>query len=158
MAPDGLQSDLLVRILEISQRMAEMRALPPLLHFIPVDQVVRLVGAERGYVVLVRPDGSLDFRVTRDQDGNDVADAEDQISISVLQQVMQSGEPMVLRDAVADLRFSHARSVVSLNLRSIMCVPLICGGDTIGAIYVENRSVRNRFKVDALSPLRVFAD
>ena len=96
----------LLRILEVNQRMGAIRSLCPLLNYV-VSQVIDLIGAERGYVVLVRPDGSLDFRVTRDQDGNNVDEAQDLISTTVLNQVVQTGEPLILRDAVADPRFSH---------------------------------------------------
>ena len=47
---------------------------------------------------------------------------------------------------------------MSLNLRSVMCVPLISYGKAIGAIYVENRSVRGRFKEENLVPLLLFAN
>jgi signal transduction histidine kinase len=150
-----METSLLLRILDVSRRMAEMRAFAPLLNYV-VQQAIELVGAERGYLVLPQPDGSLDFRVTLDQQGRVVPHAEDQISRSILKQVVDSGEPLIVRDAVADPQFSSAQSVMALNLRSVMCVPLISYGRAIGAIYVENRSVRNRFKEDDLPPLVLF--
>ncbi len=152
-----LESSVLLRILDVSRRMAERRTFTPLLAYV-VDEAIRLVGAERGYVVLPRPDGSLDFRVTRDQKGNEVQHPDDQISTSVLNKVMQTGEPLILRDAMADPQFSRSQSVMSLQLRSVMCAPLISYGKPIGAIYVENRSVRNRFREQDLSPFALFAD
>jgi GAF domain-containing protein len=104
--------------------MAETRAYGPLLNYV-IEQAIALVGAERGYIVLPRPDGSLDFRVTRDQRGEPVPHAEDQISTSVLKNVLQTGEPLIVRDAMADPHFSSSRSVAALNLRSVMGVPLI---------------------------------
>jgi diguanylate cyclase (GGDEF)-like protein len=147
----------LLRILDVSRRMAERRAFAPLLAYI-VDEVIKLTGAERGYVVLLRSDGSLDFRATRDQRGAEVERAQDQISTSVLKKVVETSEPLILRDAQVDPQFSAARSVMSLNLRSVMCVPLISYGKAIGAIYVENRSVRGRFKEENLVPLLLFAN
>jgi signal transduction histidine kinase len=153
---EAMDNSLLLRILDVSRRMTEMRAFAPLLNYV-VEQALELVGAERGYIVLPRPDGSLDFRVTRDQQGNAVPHAEDQISTSVLKKVVDTGEPLIVRDAVADPQFAVSRSVMALNLRSVMCVPLISYGKAIGAIYVENRSIRNRFKDDDLPPLVLFA-
>ncbi|MGD8791333.1 MAG: hypothetical protein PVF47_02180, partial [Anaerolineae bacterium] len=63
-----MDHDLLEHILDASRRMAETRTLGPLLDYI-VDKAIELTGAERGYIVQARPDGSLDFLVTRDQDG-----------------------------------------------------------------------------------------
>jgi len=151
-----METALLLRILDVSRRMAEMRAFAPLLTYV-VEQAIELVGAERGFIVLPRPDGSLDFRVTRDRYGQAVPHAEDQISVSVLRKIIDTGEPLVLRDAMTDPQFSSSRSVMALSLRSVMGAPLISYGKSIGAIYVENRSVRNRFNEDDLPPLVLFA-
>src|SRR5215211_8165320 len=79
----AVETGVLLRILDVSRRMAEQRAFTPLLAYV-VDTAMQLVGAERGYLVLLRPDGSLDFRVTRDAHGSAIPQAEDQISSSVL--------------------------------------------------------------------------
>lgn len=134
-----------------------MRYFAPLLHF-ATTEAIKLTGAERGYVVLPRPDGSLDFRVKLDRQGNEVKQAEDQISKTVLTKVLQSGEPLLLRDAMTDEQFSESLSVMNLNLRSVMCAPLIAQGKNIGALYVENRSIRGRFKEENLLPLVLFAN
>jgi diguanylate cyclase (GGDEF)-like protein len=152
-----LETSILLRILDVSRRMAERRAFAPLLSYV-IDEAMKLAGAERGYVVLLGADGTLDFRVTRDRDGNDIANAADQISTSILRKVVDSGEPLILRDAMSDPRFSSSRSVMNLHLRSILCVPLVSYGKTIGGIYLENRSIRGRFKETNLSLLILFAN
>ncbi|GAB4543477.1 MAG: hypothetical protein Kow0063_36690 [Anaerolineae bacterium] len=152
-----VRPNLLEHILNVSRRMAETRSLMPLLNYV-MDEAIDLAGAERGYVILVQPDGGLDMRVKRAAGGEDLACAADQVSKSILNQVVDTSQPLVLRDAMKDPRFSESESVVILGLRSIMCVPLISRGDTIGAIYVENRSIRNRFSEDDLPPLILFAN
>jgi signal transduction histidine kinase len=149
--------DFLERVLQVSQRMAAMRSLAPLLVCV-VEEAIQLTGAQRGYVVLRRSNGSLDFRITRDQEGHEVENAQDQISTSVLNQVIQMGQPVILRDAMSDPNFAHARSVMALKLRSIMSVPLVSHGETIGALYVENRTVQGRFQEEDLAPLILFAN
>ncbi len=149
--------DLLEHILDISRRMAETQELTPLLNDV-MDEAIKLVGAERGYVVLVQPDGSLDFPVKRKQVGEELEEDEDQISRTVLNQVIETEQPLVLLDAQHDPRFRMAESVVILGLRSILCVPLISRGETTGAIYVENRSMRGRFSQDDITPLVIFAN
>src|SRR5215211_6310016 len=89
MEPLAVETGVLLRILDVSRRMAEQRAFTPLLAYV-VDTAMQLAGAERGYLVLLQPDGSLDFRVTRDKRGNEVPHAEDQISTSVLKKVIDS--------------------------------------------------------------------
>ncbi len=152
-----MDQDQMEGILNISRTMALKREVDPLLNYV-VDKAMQLVGAERGFVVLRALDGALDFRVKRDREGNEIPGAEDQISTTVLKEVVDNSKPLVLRDAMSDERFGKARSVHILELRSIMCVPLIVVGDTIGAIYVENRSIRGRFRDENVIPLVLFAN
>src|SRR5262249_25167932 len=118
---------------------AETRVLQPLLDY-AVGQALDLVKGERGYIVLVQPDGTLDFRVKRDNQGHELEHPELQISTSILSKVIRTGKPLVVTDAVSDTDFQSAPSVQDLQLRSVMCVPLTSRGTTIGAIFVENRT------------------
>jgi signal transduction histidine kinase len=153
-----VEQNFLQQILDISRHMAETRALEPLLNYV-IDEAVKLVGAEQGYIVLVQPDGSLEIKVKRGRGGEELEGVEeDYISKSVFSEVVKTGQPLILRDAINDPHYGAARSVISLQLRSIMCVPFIARGETIGVLYVENRSIRNRFKEDDLPPLILFAN
>lgn len=149
--------ELLDYVLRVSRRMSESHSLAPLLAY-TIDEVLKLVGAKRGYIVLKNGDGSIDFRIKRNIQGNDLPEAADEISYSILEEVVQTGESVVLSDAMQDPQFGNATSVMALRLRSIMCVPLVTRNRTIGAIYVENRSVRGRFRDSDLAPLQLFAN
>lgn len=137
--------------------MAEMRALKPLLSYV-VDEVLKLVGAERGYIVLLEEGGALDFRIKRKADGTDIVPDADAISHSVLNEVIQKQKSIVVRNALLDPNFSTAQSVMAMRLRSIMCTPLITRNRIIGAIYVENRSTSDRFSDEDLIPLEFFSN
>jgi signal transduction histidine kinase len=141
-------------VLDISRRMAETRSLDPLLKYV-MEEAIKLVGAERGYLVLIQQNGSFDFRVTHPDNDKETTD---QISRSILDAVISSGKPLVLRDAGIDPKFSQAKSVMLLKLRSVMCVPMLARGQRLGAIYVENRSAQGRFSENDLPPLSLFAN
>lgn len=153
----NLNLDLLLKMTEISQRMAETRELGPLLNY-AMAEAIKLVGAEQGYLILLNQDNSLDFRVKRDKQGTNLVDPADQVSRSVLDKVINSGRPIILRNTLEDPDFRLATSVIRLRLRSLMSVPLISRGVTIGAIYVENRTREGQFTQDALSLLVFFAN
>ncbi|MCC7206706.1 MAG: GAF domain-containing protein [Anaerolineae bacterium] len=152
-----MDQDMLQTVLDLSRRMAETRTLSPLLDY-AMGEAIRLVGAERGYLVLINADESLDFRVVHAPPGEMAANAVDQISRTILNAVVSTGSPLVVRDAGLDPTFSTARSVMLLKLRSVMCVPLIARGQVLGAIYVENRSAEGRFSEEDLTPLSLFAN
>ncbi len=143
-------------LLNISLQMAQTRALAPLLEY-AMQAALELVGAEYGYLILRNPDGSLDFRVSLDKYGQPIENPETQVSNTILDKVIASKEPLVILDALDDVSFGSADSVVALKLRSVMCVPLTTYRQVLGAIYVENRAGADIFEKKDVKPLTFFA-
>lgn len=118
-----------------------------------MDGVIKLSGAERGCIILVKPDtGELDFRVLRDNETIHNRDQQPsgpsfnvppekaaQFSRSVIRQVMETGEPLLTSNANDDSRLSGMQSVIALDLRSVLCAPLRIKDSTLGVVYVDNR-------------------
>ncbi len=148
---------LLEYVIFVSCQMAEIRGLGTLLPYV-MDEVMELVGAERGYLVLADKTGGFDFKVERNQGKGALDNGNDGVSTSILSEVISTSRSLVLTNAMMDPRFSTAHSVLALHLRSVMCVPLITQNRTIGAIYVENRSIDGRFRKSDVQPLEIFAN
>jgi len=111
-----------------------------------MDSIVELTGAERGFLMLLDPEsGRLGFRVARNMDRETIDKSSFKISRSIVDRVAQEREPIVTTNAQADPRFSAQESVVSYNLRSILCVPLMVREEMIGVIYADNRIVTGLF-------------
>ena len=151
-----LTRDTLEKLLDISRQMAETRALNPLLEF-AMCEVLDFVGAENGYLILLDDDGELEFRVSHCRSGEEISQPDQQISRTIFNRVISNGESIVLADAVEDEEFQDSVSILDLNLRSVMCVPLIARGEKLGAIYVENRSAGGVFEDQELRALKYFA-
>ncbi|NUM45808.1 MAG: diguanylate cyclase [Anaerolineales bacterium] len=136
--------------------MAENRLLEPVLDY-AIRTVLQLFEAEKGYLILLNEDGTLNFRVRQDAHGNLLDEPEENISHTILQKVIQKQESLIIADAIYDKAFKTAESVQALRLRSVMCVPMISRGKTIGAVYIENRSETALFTQADLQPLKFFA-
>mgnify|MGYP000107445693 CR=1 FL=1 len=149
--------DRLKRVLAISVRMNETREVDQLLEYV-MDQVIELSGAERGFLVLLDESGRMEFRVARGIDRQEIESARSDISYTVIGAVAQSREAVLLQDALADERFGRQSSVLELNLRSVLCVPLISRDELIGMIYADNRSVSGRFAQTDLDLMTIFAN
>ncbi|MEM7533118.1 MAG: response regulator [Chloroflexota bacterium] len=157
-------STLLNHLLTVSNRMASMRSLDPLLTYV-VDEVLTLVGAESGYVVLVEKNQSLDIRVKRHihdignsaESNTETESAVDTISHSILDDVLRSCQPIVVQNALMDPNFFDAQSVLTMQLRSVMCAPLRTQNQLMGALYVENRHESGRFSKENLRTLEFFS-
>ncbi len=104
-----------------------------------MDTIIRLTGAERGFLMLKGDNGELQLRTARNVDRESLDSSSFQVSRTIVSHVAESGEPVVTTNAQADPRFSAQESVVGYNLRSIVCVPLKFKGEVTGVIYVDNR-------------------
>jgi serine/threonine-protein kinase PknK len=150
--------DRLARVLEVTRELATEHDVPRLLQRV-TDHAVALLGAERGFVVLVGEAGELEAQTARTRSGGD--DPHGRFSRSVAERVLDSGEPVVTISARDDERLAEAISVHQLMIQSIACVPIRGAppvGRTIGALYVETRLRPGvRFERE-LPTLRAFAD
>lgn len=152
-----MNNELLTQIIHLSQELAQAKDIDQLLS-LAVSQTMEIVGAERCYLILVNKDGGLEFRVRSTRPGiMDEGEDDKSISRSIFNKVVKSGKPLVLTDALSDDQFATT-SVLDLNIRSIMCVPLISRGQTLGALYVENRTISGAFLEEDLEPLALFAN
>jgi class 3 adenylate cyclase/PAS domain-containing protein len=104
-----------------------------------MDTIIKLTGAERGFLMLKNEKGGLDFRIARNVDRETLQASAFEISRTIVERVAQSGEPVVTTNAQEDPRFGKQESVVAFNLRSILCVPLKVKGVLTGVIYADNR-------------------
>lgn len=124
-----------------------------------MDQIIRLTEAERAFLMLWDEETEqLEFRAARNFDRETIAGTAFEISRSVVHQVASEGEPVLTTNAQLDPRFSTQESVISYNLRSILCVPLRVRDRVIGAIYADNRIRSGIFCEADLDILTAFAD
>ena len=127
-----------------------------------MELVILLTQAERGYIILTREDSDqYDFRVSSESGMLGVSTPDGsppQISMSVVNQVISSGEPLLADNAYQDERLSGSQSIVNFTLRSVLCVPLRFKDKSIGAVYVDNRLVAGIFTERELTLLVAFAN
>jgi len=124
-----------------------------------MDAVIQLTGAERGFLTLIDPDtGNLNLRAARNIEQETLEKKDMEISRTVVQSVIDTGEGVVTTDAQTDPRFAQQESVIIYSLRSILCAPLLTRNAIIGVIYVDNRAQSSTFTKDDLELLSAFAN
>jgi PAS domain S-box-containing protein len=106
---------------------------------IVMDTIVRLTGAERGFLMLRDKDGEMQTRIARNWEQESINKSEFAISRTIVQRVIDTGEAVLTTNAREDPRFGGQESIIAFNLRSILCVPLMVKTDLIGVIYTDNR-------------------
>lgn len=106
---------------------------------IVMDTIIRLVRAERGFLMLRDEQGNFITRIARNWEQETLDPSEFAVSRSVIARVVQDGQPVLTTNAQEDPRFGDQESIIIYNLRSILCVPLQVKGELTGVIYVDNR-------------------
>jgi transcriptional regulator with GAF, ATPase, and Fis domain len=147
--------DAYTKLFEFSDRLMHHRDLAELLDAL-MDAVVEITNADKGFLILLEGE-TLDIKVARNLNRENIADAIAQLSDSIISKVVRSRKPVIVSDAMRDDEFSAAKSVMQLKVSSVICVPLLDRGRLLGLIYVGNDSIRDLFQADALRVLTVFS-
>lgn len=125
-----------------------------------MDTVIALTGAERGYIVLKNADtGELEFRIARGMEQSTLDSSQGMIvSKTIVNMVADTGEPVLTDNASQDSRYDSQESIVGLQLRSILAVPLKVRDEILGVVYCDNRFLQGLFKQTELNVLTAFSN
>ena len=104
-----------------------------------MESVLEVAGAERGFVLLLSPDGSLRARVASGFSPAGATSESFDGSFGAIQRVLETGKPVVATDAKTDAYLGSRPSVIEMEIGALACVPLAAEGKVIGLIYVDGR-------------------
>jgi transcriptional regulator with GAF, ATPase, and Fis domain len=151
----SLAADSYKKLYEFSERLLANYDLPQLLEQL-MDACVEITQADKGFLILLEGN-ELRIKVARNVRRENLADAIEQLSDSIVDKVVKTKKPLIVSDALNDQEFSSAMSVMNLKLSSVMCVPLSDRGTLMGSIYVGSSRVAHLFDESHLEVLTVFA-
>jgi signal transduction histidine kinase len=137
-----------------------------------LDAVMGITRAERGFLLLADAGDTSDYpsiaglrlRVGRRRGGGALTEVRG-LSSSVIRKAIDSGETVATGNAVADPSLGQAQSVILMDLRTIVCIPLRSPraeeGSTalkaLGALYVDNPETSASFPHDSLRAAEALA-
>ncbi len=125
---------------------------------IVMDTIIRITGAERGFLMLRDAQGNLVTHIARNWVQESLNTTELHISFTIIDRVVNEGQPVLTTNAQEDPRFGNQDSVIAHNLRSILCVPLRVKNEVTGVIYADNRIRSGLFTAKQLDLLAAFAN
>ncbi|HLV66494.1 MAG TPA: sigma 54-interacting transcriptional regulator, partial [Polyangiaceae bacterium] len=148
------------RLQSFSARLMTTRSVDELLETL-LDDVLELTGAVRGVVLWVDPGEGSEcvprVRASRNVQREAIQEPSGAISDSIVRQVLDTKRPVIVSDALNDTTFGKSESVIALKLSSVMCVPLLSQGESVGALYVANDEIKHLFDRNKLDLLTVYA-
>jgi transcriptional regulator with GAF, ATPase, and Fis domain len=143
------------KLFEFSEKLLLNYDLPELLEAL-MDAVIAITNADKGFLILLEGT-ELRVKVARNLKRENLADALQQLSDSIVDKVIKTKRALIVSDALHDQEFGNAMSVMSLKLSSVMCVPLLERGNLLGVLYVGNDSVAQLFDESHLEVLTIFS-
>jgi Nif-specific regulatory protein len=124
---------------------------------VALDGVVGLCGAERGMILLFQGGETL-FEEARGISRQDIERPELEVSRTILEKVRTEGTPFWSPNVLADPGLGSRRSVMRLQILSVICLPIRHDGEVFGLVYLDNRRATGVFTEETLAVVESFAD
>jgi serine phosphatase RsbU (regulator of sigma subunit) len=150
------QNQILSALSQASMALISNRPVNELLEFI-LELAFKVIRAERGVLMLTTEGGGLSVEAVRSADGRNTTE-EIAFSRTIADKVVKEKVSILTKNALADPRFGRQDSIISLGIRSAMCVPLWHDDAVTGLIYVDSLSRENSFNQDDLTLLSSLAN
>ncbi len=145
----------------IGQALNSFLELPELLQII-LDEAVSSINAERGCLMLIdAKTGEWGQAVVNNMEHRNLTEVDDpawKLSYTIIEDVLNSGKPVLTVNAKEDPKFSGVTSVVGYGLRSVLCVPLRRAERSLGVLYADNRVKVGEFSLEDLGLLKTIAN
>lgn len=125
-------------LLEISKALSQIGDVDELLPMV-VDMAIKVSGAERGFIMLLKPSDKIEFAIGRNQKKENLTKEKFDFSTSVTDKALSERKLVCVTDTATDEKFRAKESIVGLSLRSVMCAPLRVGDEMLGLIYVDSQ-------------------
>lgn len=125
----------LAAILETAQLLAQEVELEDLLER-TLDRLLIISGTDRGFLMLLEG-GELEIKVQRNLQRQLESDIH--LSMSSIHSVFETGEPIWVLNATDDEKLLSHQSIMRLELKTILCLPLTLQGKRIGVVYLDSK-------------------
>jgi signal transduction histidine kinase len=122
-----------------------------------LKNAIRLTNSERGFIVLKTNLGKLEFKLGLDSNGKELPESLFQISNSVVEDVFYNGQSRFIEGAQSDVTLESSKSILRLDLQTILCSPLITDGNKIGVIYVDSKHLHKIKEKETTSTFEILA-
>ena len=112
-----------------------------------LDSLFRIFpAADRGFIVMKNERDELIPRWVKNRAQRDETETV-RISRTIIQQVIDSGEPILSLDASEDSRFDSSQSIADFSIKSMICAPLVdASGNAFGALQIDSTAGRGQFR------------
>lgn len=136
-------------ILDIVNTINQALILDDVLNLV-LKNAIKITNSERGFIVLIDPNGDLEYKIGLDSEGTRLPKESFHVSTSVVKDVYTTGQSKFIEGAHSDTNFDPSKSILRLELETILCSPLITDNKKIGVVYVDSKHL-HKVKVSEIT-------
>ena len=122
-----------------------------------IDSVINLADTDRGFLMLANRNNDMEFRIARDRKEQPLEKDDFTVSYSIIDDVVEKETPLFISDILEHDRFRDQKSVIDLDLRTAICLPLTLENRIIGVIYTDSNRIVEELNEDDMSIVSAFA-
>jgi serine phosphatase RsbU (regulator of sigma subunit) len=133
-----------------------------------LDSALDVTKAERGFIMLARPDGELEFKTARGKGKITLPGATFTTSSKIPREVFQTGESRIVGDLMEGNLAGLHDGTIAIGIRHVLCVPLSVNPmvasasegivpRVIGVLYLDGRERSTILSQQTRSSLEAFA-
>jgi serine phosphatase RsbU (regulator of sigma subunit) len=133
-----------------------------------LDSALDVTKAERGFIMLARPDGELEFKTARGKGKITLPGTSFTTSSKIPREVFQTGESRIVGDLMEGNLAGLHDGTIAIGIRHVLCVPLsvspmVASADqgivprVIGVLYLDGRERSTILSQQTRSSLEAFA-
>ncbi|MBI2339709.1 MAG: sigma 54-interacting transcriptional regulator [Deltaproteobacteria bacterium] len=141
-------------ILHINQMINAEHNLEALMKIV-LRYALELSKAEAGLILLLTSEGELSVAASLN---TTMSEELSRFSTSVARRVVETGEEVVLADAIVDEQFKSSDSIILNEMKSILCLPIRSRNRIVGVFYLDNRYQAGAFAGVNRKVLSAFCD
>ncbi|MCC7431584.1 sigma 54-interacting transcriptional regulator, partial [bacterium] len=152
----SVASSNLGKLLEVISAVNTTKNIDELLALI-IDKTLEVTSAERGFLMMKNESGELEFAVARNFNREDLREGSLEISQTTVNQVFKTGKSVFADNIPKDEILSKQGSILDLDLKVILCVPLKIKEQVLGVIYVDSKFSAGILQENQLKLMEAFA-
>ena len=104
-----------------------------------LKNAIKITNSDRGFVVLRDSYDKLEYKLGMNSKGEQLTEDLFNISTTVVHDVFRTGQSKFIEGAQSDTDNDPSKSILKLELQTILCSPLITEDKKIGVVYVDSK-------------------
>ncbi len=143
-------------ILDIVKLINQSLILEDVLELVLIN-AIKISGSERGFIVLKDSLGKLEYSLGITDEGEKLSEESFHVSNTVVDDVFVTGRSRFIEGAQSDTNYDPSKSILKLELQTILCSPLITEDKKIGVIYVDSKHLHKIQVTEITSTFEILA-